>query len=110
MTRQLVRGRVIFLCGKGWHHGVIGIVASRIMELFGKPCFIASEENGEIRGSARSFGAFSVFGALSAAADALDKFGGHPGAGGFTIKDGMADKFRQLLEKYALKITGNACC
>ncbi len=98
---SLTRGRVIFLCGKGWHHGVIGIVASRIMELFGKPCFIASEENGEIRGSARSFGAFSVFGALSAAADALDKFGGHPGAGGFTIKKGRAGDFRAMLEKYA---------
>ena len=52
-----------------------------VMEQFGKPCFIASESNGEIRGSARSFGDFSVFGALSYAAEALDKFGGHPGAG-----------------------------
>lgn len=40
---SLVYGRVIFLCGKDWHHGVIGIVASRIMEQFGKPCFIASD-------------------------------------------------------------------
>ena len=98
---SLVRGRVIFLCGKDWHHGVIGIVASRIMEQFGKPCFIASESDGEIRGSARSFGEFSVFEALTAGADALEKFGGHPGAGGFTIKSGMADDFRAMLEKYA---------
>ena len=98
---SLTRGRVIFLCGKGWHHGVIGIVASRIMEEFGKPCFIASEENGEIRGSARSFGKFSIFGALSYAADTLVKFGGHHGAGGFTIKAGMAENFRTLLEQYA---------
>lgn len=100
---QLIRGRIIFLCGQGWHHGVIGIVASRIMEQFGKPCFIASDENGEIRGSARGFGEFSIFGALSYAADALSKFGGHPGAGGFTIKDGMKDEFHRLLEEYALK-------
>jgi single-stranded-DNA-specific exonuclease len=99
---ELVRGRVIFLCGKDWHHGVIGIVASRIVERFGKPCFIASETDGEIRGSARSFGEFSVFGALTACSEVLDKFGGHPAAGGFTIKEGMAEKFRQLLEKYAL--------
>ena len=98
---SLVRGRVIFLCGKNWHHGVIGIVASRIMEQFGKPCFIASESDGEIRGSARSFGEFSVFEALTAGADALEKFGGHPGAGGFTIKSGMADDFRAMLKKYA---------
>ena len=100
---ELSRGRVIFLCGKNWHHGVIGIVASRIVEKFGKPCFIASETDGEIRGSARAFGEFSVFGALSACSDVLEKFGGHPGAGGFTIKNGMAEEFRQLLEKYAFE-------
>lgn len=98
---SLVRGRVIFICGKNWHHGVIGIVASRIMEQFGKPCFIASEENGEIRGSARSFGDFSIFEALTAAAGSLEKFGGHHGAGGFTIKTGMAEQFRLLINKYA---------
>lgn len=100
---ELVRGRIIFLCGKDWHHGVIGIVAARILERFGKPCFIASESDGEIRGSARSFGEFSVFGALSYCAEALEKFGGHPGAGGFTIKEGQAEGFRRLLEKYALE-------
>lgn len=100
---KLIRGRVIFLCGKNWHHGVIGIVASRIVEKFGKPCFIASDTEGEIRGSARSFGEFSVFGALTACSDVLEKYGGHPGAGGFTIKSGKADEFGQLLEKYALE-------
>ncbi|MBP5581906.1 MAG: single-stranded-DNA-specific exonuclease RecJ [Ruminococcus sp.] len=99
---ELTRGRTVFLCGKNWHHGVIGIVASRIVEQFGKPCFIASETDGEIRGSARAFGDFSVFGALSACNDVLEKFGGHPAAGGFTIKNGMTEKFAELLEKYAL--------
>lgn len=98
---SLVRDRVIFICGKNWHHGVIGIVAARILEKFGKPCFIASEENGEIRGSARSFGSFSVFEALTAAADSLEKFGGHIGAGGFTIKNGMENDFRRLINEYA---------
>lgn len=100
---SLVRDRVIFICGKGWHHGVIGIVASRIQEQFGKPCFIASEENGEIRGSARAFGEFSVFKALTYAESALSKFGGHTGAGGFTIKPDMAEEFRRLIQEYALK-------
>ena len=99
----IIRSRVIFLCGKDWHHGVIGIVAARIVEQFGKPCFITSEAEGEIRGSARSFGEFSVFEALTAASEALEKFGGHPGAGGFTIKEGMTENFRSLLEKYALE-------
>ncbi len=100
---SLVYSRVIFLCGKDWHHGVIGIVASRIMEQFGKPCFIASDSGGEIRGSARSFGEFSIFEALSYAQEVLEKFGGHPGAGGFTVKSGMSADFGRLLEEYALK-------
>lgn len=100
---SLVRGRVIFICGKKWHHGVIGIVASRIMDHFGKPVFIASESNGEIRGSARSFGDFSIFSALNSAAEVLEKFGGHPSAGGFTIKMGKTEKFAILLERYAFE-------
>jgi len=100
---QLIRSRVIFLCGNDWHHGVIGIIASRITEKFGKPCFIASDSDGEIRGSARSFEGFSVFGALTACSEVLEKFGGHPGAGGFTIKNGMADRFNELLQKYAVE-------
>ncbi len=100
---MLIHGRTVFICGKNWHHGVIGIVASRIMEQFGKPCFIASDENGEIRGSARAFGEFSVFSALSYAQEVLDKFGGHPGAGGFTVRSGMVSEFRRLIEEYAFR-------
>lgn len=100
---SLVRGRCIVINGRNWHHGVIGIVAARIEEQFGKPAFIASENDGELRGSARSFGEFSIFGALCAASEALDKFGGHPGAGGFTVKPGMADRFRELIEQYAFE-------
>lgn len=99
----LIHERVIFLIGKNWHHGVIGIIAARIMERFGKPCFIASETDGEIRGSARAFGDFSVFKALSYCSDVLEKFGGHYGAGGFTVKNGMQNEFNNLLQKYALE-------
>lgn len=100
---MIIRRRTVFLCGKNWHHGVIGIVAARLMEQFGKPVFIASESDGEIRGSARSFGEFSVFKALTYCSDSLEKFGGHPGAGGFTVKAGMIEEFSALLEKYALE-------
>lgn len=99
--RSLASKRVLFFCGKDWNHGVIGIVASKIEELYGKPCFIASESNGEIRGSARAFGDFSVFKALSYCGECLEKFGGHQGAGGFTIKSGMAEKFDEMLQEYA---------
>ncbi|MDE5945890.1 MAG: single-stranded-DNA-specific exonuclease RecJ, partial [Oscillospiraceae bacterium] len=99
--RNLVLKRVLFFVGKNWSHGVIGIVASKIEELYGKPCFIASESNGEIRGSARAFGDFSVFEALDYCKDYLEKFGGHKGAGGFTIKNGMAEEFDNKLQEYA---------
>lgn len=98
---EISRQRVLFLCGKNWHHGVIGIVASRLVEQFDKPCFIASESDGEIRGSARSFGEFSVFDCLTYCSDTLVKFGGHPGAGGFTIINGKQNEFNQLLQKFA---------
>ena len=100
---SIIWNRTICICGKNWHHGVIGIVASRIMEIFGKPCYIASESNGEIRGSARSFGEFSVFQSLVSASESLEKFGGHLGAGGFTVKNGEFESFRMLIEKYALE-------
>lgn len=99
---DLLNQRVLCIFGKNWHHGIIGLVCSRITEQFGKPCFIASEENGEIRGSARSFGDFSIFEALTAASSTLSKFGGHPAAGGFTVKMGMQTEFTQAIAKYAL--------
>lgn len=100
---MLIRQRVLFLCGKNWHHGVIGIIASKITEQFGKPAFIASEADGEVRGSARSFGEFSVHSALKHCSPSLEKFGGHPGAGGFTIKPDQTEEFNRLLQNYALE-------
>lgn len=99
---RIIRERVINLSGINWHHGVIGIVASRISERFGKPCFISSECDGELRGSARAFGDFSVFSALTYCSAALEKFGGHYGAGGYTIKPGKFHEFNSLLQEYAL--------
>lgn len=99
---SIIRQRILFFCGKNWHHGVIGIVASKLLEKFGKPCFIMSECNGEVRGSARSFGEFSVFKALTATSQCLEKFGGHPGAGGFTVKPDKISEFKDTLLNYAL--------
>ncbi len=93
--------RVLFLYGEGWHHGVIGIVASRLAERFGKPVFILSEDGDFARGSARSAEGFSVHKALAACADCLVKFGGHTGAGGFTLKKEDVQSFDDALQKYA---------
>lgn len=98
---EILYKRVIFLYGEGWHHGVIGIVASKLVERFGKPVFILSDDEDFARGSARSVEGFSVHKALTACAEHLDKFGGHSGAGGFSLKKGNIGAFNEALQKYA---------
>ncbi|MGN0593465.1 MAG: single-stranded-DNA-specific exonuclease RecJ [Ruminococcus sp.] len=97
----LVHQRVLVFAGEQWHHGVIGIVAARLQERFGKPTFlIALEENGA-RGSARSFDAFSVFSCLDACKPYLTKYGGHPGAGGFSLEREQVPAFTAAVQEYA---------
>ncbi|MBP0966274.1 MAG: single-stranded-DNA-specific exonuclease RecJ [Oscillospiraceae bacterium] len=93
--------RVLVFAGENWHHGVIGIVAARLMERFGKPCFLMSQEEDGYRGSARSFGDFSVFECLKACEAHLVRYGGHPGAGGFTVLPENKDAFIQGIRQYA---------
>lgn len=96
-------GRVLVFAGENWHHGVIGIVAARLMERFGKPCFLMTKDGEGYRGSARSFGAFSVFECLKACETHLLRYGGHPGAGGFTVSAENRDAFCQAIQDYAAK-------
>lgn len=93
--------RITVLSGENWHHGIIGIVAIRILERFDKPCFIITIEGETARGSARSFGDFSIFKALEYCSDLLIKFGGHLGAGGFSLKTADIPKFNKRLQEYA---------
>ncbi|MDR0947447.1 MAG: single-stranded-DNA-specific exonuclease RecJ [Ruminococcus sp.] len=93
--------RVLSFYGS-YHHGVIGIVASRLVERFGKPIFIMSDDaEGYVKGSARGIAGFSIFSALSYCADLLTKFGGHEGAGGFSLKKSNLDAFNKRLNEYA---------
>lgn len=98
---EILCERIIFLYGEGWHHGVIGIVASKLVERFGKPVFILSDDADFARGSARSVEGFSIHKALTACSGLLDKFGGHSGAGGFSLKKENIDPFNKALQKYA---------
>lgn len=101
---HILHNRVLVFAGEDWHHGVVGIVAARLMERFGKPCFLLSREDGEgYRGSARSFGSFSVFDCLHACAEHLVRYGGHPGAGGFTVAEESLEAFSAAIEDYAAK-------
>lgn len=99
----LLDGRVLVFKGNGWHHGVIGIAAARCVEKFGKPVFLMSADEGEteLRGSARSIEGLNVFKALSFAEDTLTKFGGHSGAGGFSLEADKFPMFKQKLLEYA---------
>ncbi len=98
---SLVCQRVLVFSGENWHHGVIGIVAARLLERFGKPCFLMSREPDGYRGSARSFGDFSVFECLHACAPHLIRYGGHPGAGGFTVSEAEQPAFCAAIQQYA---------
>ncbi|MBT9317510.1 single-stranded-DNA-specific exonuclease RecJ [Leptothoe spongobia] len=96
---DLQKQRVLVIVQPEWHHGVIGIVASRLVERYGVPVFIGTyEDKGkkEIRGSARGIPEFNVFEALQACDDLLDKYGGHRAAGGFTF---AAKKLRQVTSR-----------
>lgn len=82
----LERERVVVLAGEGWHHGVVGICASRVLEAYGRPVILLSVEGEEARGSARSIPAFHMHAALSQVADLFAKWGGHAAAAGMTLK------------------------
>lgn len=98
---EMLHERVLVFSGQGWHAGVIGIVASRLQERFGKPCFMIAVNDGLGHGSARSFGDFSVFGCLTACSEHFVKYGGHPAAGGFTIPEENIPAFIRSAAAYA---------
>lgn len=96
--------RVLVLVQPGWHHGVIGIVASRLVERYGVPVFIGTyedEKQEHIRGSARGIREFNVFEALQSCHDLLGKFGGHQAAGGFSLSSENLTAFQTQLSHFA---------
>ena len=95
--------RVIVVDGDAWHQGVIGIVASRLCEKYGKPCIVISKAGDVAKGSGRSVEGFSLYDALSYCKDILVQFGGHKLAAGLTVETKNIDAFRQLINEYAKK-------
>ncbi len=92
---------VLVLAKSGWHHGIIGIVASKITERFNKPCILISLDNGIGKGSGRSIKSFNLFAALSACEEQLIKFGGHELAAGLTVSEEQLKGFRRSINDYA---------
>lgn len=100
-AKGYMKDRVVVVDGENWHHGVIGIVASRVTERCGKPCTIISRGETEAKGSGRSIEGFSLFEAICACGDLLIKFGGHPMAAGITLKPENIEAFRKRINQYA---------
>ncbi len=101
---KLNEKQALIVVGENWHHGVIGIVSSKITDMYFKPSILLSFEKDDIgKGSGRSIPGFDLHEALMECSDTVEKFGGHSMAVGVTIKKDKLEEFRQKFEKIAIK-------
>jgi single-stranded-DNA-specific exonuclease len=98
-TRRRHRGYV--LADEGWHEGVVGIVASRLVERYRRPVVLIAGRDGEWKGSGRSLAAFDLHAGLTACAEHLDRFGGHRAAAGLSIHPDAVDAFAEAFAAHA---------
>ncbi|MXW16892.1 MAG: single-stranded-DNA-specific exonuclease RecJ [Gemmatimonadetes bacterium] len=101
------RDRAVVVVGEDWHPGVIGIVASRVVERIHRPAVVIALDGEAGRGSARSIPPFDLHGAISACSDHLDRFGGHHQAAGLDIRRDRIDAFREAFQGVARERLGN---
>ena len=92
--------RSIVIYNRDWHKGVIGIVASRLTELYYKPAVVLSQANGLATGSARSVQGFDIYSAVNDSRDLLENFGGHTYAVGLSLKEENIPEFTRRFEEY----------
>lgn len=102
---KLKYARVIVICGEGWHHGVIGIVAARITEKYGRPTIVITFDGDEGTGSARSIDGFSIYDAIKSCGEILTHFGGHTMAAGLGIKKDNINEFFYRINVYAQSVS-----
>jgi len=96
-----LKEKVLIVAGEKWHHGVIGIVASRITDRYHKPCILFSKEDMIAKGSGRSIEGFDLFKALCHCRELIEKFGGHELAAGLTVSIDNLPAFRKMINEYA---------
>ncbi|HWO48710.1 MAG TPA: single-stranded-DNA-specific exonuclease RecJ [Solirubrobacterales bacterium] len=102
LSEELRDGAAIVVAGEGWHPGVVGIVASRLVERHGKPAIVlAVEPGGRAKGSGRSIEGFDLLAALDACAAHLDRYGGHRAAAGVELQASGIDAFRDAFVAHA---------
>ncbi len=94
--------RCIVMDGDGWHRGVIGIVASRIVDQTGKPAVVVTRENGEAHGSGRSIAGFHLLEAIESCHEIFTRFGGHAHAVGFSLPSERVEELRSRLCAWAV--------
>lgn len=95
---------VLVVAGEGWHDGVVGIVASRLVEKYGKPTLVITVDGEDAKGSGRSIDGFNLYDALCACSDCLTHFGGHMLAAGVGLKTADIAAFRKAINDYTEKI------
>ena len=98
---RLVMDKVLVLDGENWHQGVVGIVASRIREIYGKPTIIISRDGENAKASGRSVEGFALCDAVASCGDLLTHYGGHPMAAGLSLPSANIDVFRKRINDYA---------
>ena len=98
---EMAESYCIVVDGEGWHRGVIGIAATRVVEKYGRPALVLSNEDGEAYGSGRSISAFHLLEALESCRDMFTRFGGHAHAVGFSLPCKRVPELRAALDAYA---------
>jgi len=98
-----MNAKTTVLYNPNWRKGVIGIVASRLIEIYYRPTVILTESNGFATGSARSVQGYDLYQAIEACSDLLESFGGHMFAAGLTLKKENIERFRERFEEYVSK-------
>ncbi|MEG1932752.1 MAG: single-stranded-DNA-specific exonuclease RecJ, partial [Pygmaiobacter sp.] len=95
--------RVIVVWGEGYHPGVIGIVASRLVERFGRPAIVLSLDGDEAKGSGRSVQGFSLYTAIAACKEVLVRYGGHDLAAGMSVKRENLERFSEMINEFSAR-------
>ena len=96
----VVNNNSIIVYNPSWNKGVVGIVASRLVEAFYKPTVVLTKSNGFVTGSARSVAGFDLYSSIEQCADILENFGGHVYAAGLTLKEDKVEEFAARVDSY----------
>lgn len=102
-AEELQNVPVLVVAAEGWNHGIVGIVAAKLLERYQKPTFVLASDGEETKGSARSYGDFSAADAIRAADDLITKGGGHKLAAGVTLPTSNIEDFRKRVNDFYIQ-------